>query len=93
MSVFGRKQRYPYFKPWTKLKSKWIKNLNVKLDTVNLIHGWGRERADVGWEIARGVNWERDIMGRRVGRGGDCKVGYHLRCKWIEWLLVIREKN
>ena len=27
----------PYLSPCTKLKSKWIKNLNIKLDTLNLI--------------------------------------------------------
>ena len=27
----------PYFSPCTKLKSKWIKYLNIKLDTLNLI--------------------------------------------------------
>jgi hypothetical protein len=27
----------PYLSPWTKLKSKWIKNLNIKPDTLNLI--------------------------------------------------------
>jgi hypothetical protein len=27
----------PYLAPCTKLKSKWIKNLNVKPDTLNLI--------------------------------------------------------
>ena len=27
----------PYLSPHTKLKSKWIKDLNIKLDTLNLI--------------------------------------------------------
>jgi hypothetical protein len=27
----------PYLSPCTKLKSKWIKDLNIKLDTLNLI--------------------------------------------------------
>jgi hypothetical protein len=27
----------PYLLPCTKLKSKWIKDLNIKLDTLNLI--------------------------------------------------------
>jgi hypothetical protein len=27
----------PYLSPSTKLKSKWIKDLNMKLDTLNLI--------------------------------------------------------
>jgi hypothetical protein len=27
----------PYLSPYTKLKSKWIKDLNVKPDTLNLI--------------------------------------------------------
>jgi hypothetical protein len=27
----------PYLSPWTKLKSKWIKDLNIKPDTLNLI--------------------------------------------------------
>ena len=27
----------PYLSPCTKLKSKWIKNLNIKPDTLNLI--------------------------------------------------------
>ena len=30
-------KRDPYFSPCTKLKSKWIKDLNIKSDTVNLI--------------------------------------------------------
>jgi hypothetical protein len=27
----------PYLSPWTKLKFKWIKDLNIKQDTLNLI--------------------------------------------------------
>jgi hypothetical protein len=27
----------PYLSPYTKLKSKWVKNLNIKPDTLNLI--------------------------------------------------------
>ena len=27
----------PYLSPWSKLKSKWIKDHNIKPDTVNLI--------------------------------------------------------
>ena len=35
----------PYLSPCTKLKSKWIKDLNIKPDTLNLIEekvGWVR---------------------------------------------------
>jgi hypothetical protein len=28
---------YPYLSPYTKLKSKWIKDLNIKPDTLNLV--------------------------------------------------------
>ena len=28
---------HPYLSPYIKLKSKWIKNLNIKPDTLNLI--------------------------------------------------------
>jgi hypothetical protein len=32
-----RMQIEPYSSPCTKLKSKWLKDLNIKLDTLNLI--------------------------------------------------------
>jgi hypothetical protein len=37
MSACRRMEIDPYLSPYTKLKSKWIKNLNVKPDTLNLI--------------------------------------------------------
>ena len=37
MSTCRRMQIDPYLSPCTKLKSKWIKDLNVKADTLNLI--------------------------------------------------------
>jgi hypothetical protein len=30
-------QIHPYLSPSTKLKSKWVKNLNIKPDTLNLV--------------------------------------------------------
>jgi hypothetical protein len=37
MSAHRRMQTDPYLSPFTKLKSKWIKDLNIKLETLNLI--------------------------------------------------------
>ena len=37
MSTCRRKKIDPYLSPCTKLKSKWIKNLNINLTTLNLI--------------------------------------------------------
>ena len=37
MSACRRMQIDPYLSPCTKLKSKWIKDLNIKPDTLNLI--------------------------------------------------------
>ena len=37
MSACRRMKIDPYLLPCTKLKSKWIKDLNIKLDTLNLI--------------------------------------------------------
>ena len=28
-----------------------------------------------------------------IGGLGNQGVGYHLRCKWMEWLIIIKEKN
>ena len=35
MSACRRKQIDPYLSPCTKLKSKWIEDLNIKLDILN----------------------------------------------------------
>ena len=35
--LYRRVQIDPYLSPCTKLKSKWIKDLNIKLDILNLI--------------------------------------------------------
>ena len=37
LSVCRRMKIDPYLSPCTKLKSKWIKDLNIKPDTLNLI--------------------------------------------------------
>jgi hypothetical protein len=37
MPACGRMQIDPYLSPCTKLKSKWIIDLNIKPDTLNLI--------------------------------------------------------
>ena len=37
MPVYRRMQIDPYLSPCRKFKSKWIKDLNIKLDTLNLI--------------------------------------------------------
>ena len=42
---------HPYLSPCTKLKSKWIRELNIKPDTLNLIEekvGSTLERIDTG---------------------------------------------
>jgi hypothetical protein len=36
MSTCKGRQIYPCLSPCTKLKSKWFKDLNIKLDTLNL---------------------------------------------------------
>ena len=36
-SVSRKMKMDPYLSPCTKLKSKWIKDLDIKLDTMNLI--------------------------------------------------------
>jgi len=39
----------PYLSPFTKLKSKWIKDLNIKPDTLNLIEeNMGKSREIIG---------------------------------------------
>jgi hypothetical protein len=37
MSACRRMQIVPYLSPCTKLKSKWVKDLNIKLDTLAMI--------------------------------------------------------
>jgi hypothetical protein len=37
MSAYGRMHIDPYLSPFTKLKSKWIKDCNIKPGTLNLI--------------------------------------------------------
>ena len=37
MSAFGRIKIDPYLSPCTKLKPKWIKDLNINLTTLNLV--------------------------------------------------------
>ena len=37
MSTCGRMQTDPHLTPYTKLKSKWIRDLNIKPDTLYLI--------------------------------------------------------
>ena len=49
LTVCKRMQMDPYLSPFTKLKSKWIKDLNIKSDTLNLIeekvgHSFGHIR-------------------------------------------------
>ena len=41
MSTCRRMKRDSYLSPCTKLKSKWIKDLNIKLNTLNLIEYMG----------------------------------------------------
>jgi hypothetical protein len=36
-SAYRRMQIDPFLSPWTKLKSKWIKDLHIKLDTLKLL--------------------------------------------------------
>ena len=39
----------PYLSPCTKLKSKWVKNINIKLDALNLIEvKVGNEHQHIG---------------------------------------------
>lgn len=39
----------PYFSPYTKLKSKWIKDLNIKTETLNLLEDrTGETLEDIG---------------------------------------------
>ena len=41
----------PYLSPCTKLKSKWIKDLNIKPDTLNLIkEKVGKNLKKLAWE-------------------------------------------
>jgi hypothetical protein len=51
ISAYRRKPRDPYLSPCTQLKSKWIKDLNVKPDTLSLIEekvGNSLEHIDTG---------------------------------------------
>jgi len=50
-SAYGRVQIIPCLLPWTKLKSRWIKDLYIKPDTLKLIEakvGKNREHKDTG---------------------------------------------
>jgi hypothetical protein len=37
--------------------------------------------------------WEVGYYGVGAGRGGNWEVRYHLRCKQIQWLIIINEKK
>lgn len=56
-----------------------------------LIHAKGRGRTDWDGWWSRG-NWE--VVYHRMGAGGGSnqEVGYHLRCKLMECLIIIKEK-
>jgi hypothetical protein len=47
----------PYLSPYTKLKSKWIKNLNRKPDTLNLIE-------EKVWDIFECISTEENFLNR-----------------------------
>ena len=42
--TYKRRKSHPYFTPLAKINSKWIKDLNVKLDTAKLLGRKHRER-------------------------------------------------
>jgi hypothetical protein len=58
MSASRRMQIYPYQSSYTKLKSKWIKDLNIKVDILNLIEeklGNSPEHISTGDNILNGT--------------------------------------
>ena len=75
MSEYRRMQINPYLSPCSKLKSKWIKDLNIKLDTLNLIE------EKVGKSL--------ELIG--TGRGGFLNrtpVSHALRSRIDKWDLT-----
>ena len=48
LSVYRKMKIEPYLSPCTKLKSKWIKDLNIKPDTLNLIEKVGKSLELIG---------------------------------------------
>jgi hypothetical protein len=55
----------PYVSPCTKLRSKWIKDLNRELDTLNLIEEKvGKSR----------THWHRGEFPQQNSNGSHCKI-------------------
>jgi hypothetical protein len=54
----------PYLSPCTELKSKWIKNLNVKPDTLNLIEE----------KVGKNTHWHRGKVPAQNTNGSGRKI-------------------
>jgi hypothetical protein len=64
----------PFFSPWTKLKSKWIKDLHIKPDTLNLI-----EEKEVN---------SLEYMGARKNYLNKTPIAYDPRSRIDKWDLI-----
>jgi hypothetical protein len=74
MSARRRMQIDPYFSPCTKLKSKWIKDLNIKPYTVNLIY--------------QKVGYSLDLIGARDNFLNRTPMAQALRSTINKWDLM-----
>ena len=76
------------------LKTIYI-NKNTNNPLISIEGCWSSGAGECGcvWEHShtdKGRGEGRCGMG--VGGGGDREVRYHLRCKRMEWLIIIKEK-
>jgi len=64
----------PYLSPCTKLKSKWIKDLNIKTDSLNLLE----EKVEKSLEL---ISTEGNFLNRT-------SMAYYLRSRIDKWDLM-----
>ena len=67
----------PYLSPWSKLKSKWIKDHNIKPDTVNLIEkivGKSLQHMSTGEIFLNRTDWEKIFTNPTSDKGLISKI-------------------